>query len=634
MSEAKQILNRYWGYDNFRPFQEEVVESVMLGKDTLAILPTGAGKSICYQVPAIAMEGICIVISPLIALMKDQVLNLKKRGVNCHAVYASMSKREVDIVLDNCVYGDVKVLLVSPERLKSELFQVRVVKMKVSFICVDEAHCISEWGHDFRPAYREIAHLKELVGQKPVLALTASATKEVRRDIIDSLELREPTIFKGGFERENLVYKALETENKDKHLLDLLESRKGQSGIVYVNTRRNAKSVTHMLIQKGYKADIYHAGLPMEKRNQKQDAWIKGETKVIVATNAFGMGIDKPDVRFVAHYDVPRTLEAYYQEAGRAGRDGNNATAIVFYNEQDFIELRAQIDKSFPEVKEIKRVYQALANYYKLAVGSHELISFEFEMHDFCETYKLNLLNTHYALEVLQSLAIVKLSDPQKQFSQVLLNISHHDLYQFQVANVKYDALIKIVLRQTGGEVFNTFKKIDEKALGKLLDKNEHEIEKLLTDLHQKEVLVYDKKSDNQKITFIQPRYNAEELPIKTLEYQNRKKKTFLKLDEMIRYCINTYQCRSQFICNYFDDHKAHKCGNCDVCMKGESVFEGKMSEDLRKVILNKLGKEAISIEEIFRGVDKREHEKLLVTLRQMIDMQEVKYTDTGKLIA
>lgn len=632
MSEAIQILKKYWGYEAFRPFQAEIVQSILDQKDTLGILPTGAGKSICYQVPAIAMDGICLVISPLIALMKDQVESLKKRGVKSYAVHAAMSKREVDIVLDNCIYGDVKILIVSPERLKSELFQVRLSKMNVSFVCVDEAHCISEWGHDFRPSYREIAQLKVIIGDKPVLALTASATKQVAEDIVASLDMQSPNLFKGGFQRPNLLYKALETENKDQHLLDLVASRKGKSGIVYVNTRRNAKTITQLLIKNGHRADIYHAGLDMDKRNEKQDAWIKGQTKVMVATNAFGMGIDKPDVRFVAHYDVPRTLEAYYQEAGRAGRDGLESTAIILYNKTDFVELRAQVEKSFPEVKEVKRVYQALANYYKLAVGSHELISFEFDAHDFCATYKLNIIDVHYCLEILQSLALIKLSDPQRQYSQLMFNIQHHELYQFQVAHAAYDTFIKMILRMTGGDVFNNFAKVDEKSLAKLIDASEEKVMKLLNELHQREVIVYDKKSQHQKVTFVQPRFSAEQLPIKTTEYENRKKLTFKKLDEVVRYCINNQQCRSQFICNYFDDHAAERCGKCDVCVKGEHFFLGKVSQTLRKQLLDQLN-EPLVLEKIFSAYDRSEHQKLLVTIRQMFDVGELTYTPSGKVV-
>jgi ATP-dependent DNA helicase RecQ len=398
MSKNLEILEKYWGFKNFRPLQEEIINAVLNGKDTLALLPTGGGKSICFQVPAMLKEGICIVVSPLIALMKDQVDNLLNKGIKAIAITSSMHKREIDIALDNCIHGNIKFLYLSPERLETEIVQVRLQKMNISLIAIDEAHCISQWGYDFRPSYLKIELLRELLPKTPVLALTATATKEVVKDIQEKLHFKKENVFQESFERKNVAYIVLNEEDKLARLLKLATNVKG-TGIVYVRNRKTTQDIANYLISNQLSADFYHAGLDTKTREQKQNNWIQNKTRIIVCTNAFGMGIDKPDVRFVAHIDLPDSLEAYFQEAGRAGRDGKKSFAVLLYNASDKINLERNIELNFPTIDEIRQTYQALANYYQIATGAGLGTTYNFDITAFCDNYKLQAITVFNSLK-------------------------------------------------------------------------------------------------------------------------------------------------------------------------------------------------------------------------------------------
>ncbi|MEM6298785.1 MAG: ATP-dependent DNA helicase RecQ [Bacteroidota bacterium] len=428
MTKIHDILKRFWGYDSFRPLQEDIITSVLDGHDTLALMPTGGGKSICFQVPALALEGVCIVVTPLIALMKDQVAQLKQRGIKAQALFSGMRPREIDIALDNCVYGDTKFLYLSPERLKTKLFQERLQKMNVSLLAVDEAHCISQWGYNFRPPYLTIAQVRKFIPDVPCIALTATATQNVCIDIQEHLEFREGhQFFRKSFARENLSYSCFKEENKLERLLKILRGVQGSS-VVYVRNRRKTQEITELLRKQNVSADFYHAGLDMKERSQKQEAWIKNQIRVIVATNAFGMGIDKPDVRLVVHLDIPDNLEAYYQEAGRAGRDEQKAYAVLLYDQKDTEGLLQRLEMSHPSLEIIKRVYQAIANRYQIPVGSGELASYDFEMKELTKPYNLKATEVHYGLKRLEEQGLVHLTEAVFQSARLMVQVSREAL--------------------------------------------------------------------------------------------------------------------------------------------------------------------------------------------------------------
>jgi len=458
-----ELLKQYWGFDTFRPLQEDIIDAVLNGQDALALLPTGGGKSLCFQLPALLQEGICIVVSPLIALMKDQVENLKAKGIQAIAIYAGMGKREIDILLDNCIYGNIKFLYLSPERLLSPLVKERLAYMKVNLFAIDEAHCISQWGYDFRPPYLLLKDLREIHPEVPIIALTATATKFVRQDIVEKLELKVPQIFVKSFARRNLSYVVMDLEDKYGKLLDVLKNVKG-SGLIYVRNRRETTEVALFLKRNHIAADFYHAGLEKNERSLKQEAWKQNKIRVMVATNAFGMGIDKPDVRFVIHLDLPESLEAYYQEAGRAGRDELKAFAVLLANKSDRLALETKYKDNFPNIEEIKKTYHYLGSYYQLAYGAGQGISFPFDLADFCKRFKLSVLKTIAALKFLEHDGYLTLSENIFLQSRLMFMQSHEDVYRFQIENSGYDALIKTVLRAYGGS-FDQYVKVNENEI-------------------------------------------------------------------------------------------------------------------------------------------------------------------------
>ena len=567
MSNPLSILNKYWKFGTFRPSQEEIINSVIEGKDTLALLPTGGGKSICFQVPALCMPGLCLVITPLIALMKDQVEQLKKRGISANAIYSGMPRREIDIILDNCVHGRIKFLYVSPERLKTDLFQSRIVEMDVSLLAIDEAHCISQWGYDFRPSYLEIAEIYPLLREVKKIALTATATAVVKNDIIEKLKFSNEEIFQKSFARKNISYSVFELENKEQKVFEILKNVKG-SAIIYVRSRKETARIASLLYRNGISSEYYHAGLTIKERSLKQSNWIQNKVRVMVATNAFGMGIDKADVRVVIHFDLPDSLEAYYQEAGRAGRDERNAYAVMLYNPSDILRLKENFIKSFPSYEYLKRVYQSLANFYKLAVGSSQWQSFDFQLNDFSKSYNLNSFETFHAIKKLEEQGLILLNESFYKPSVVMLTIKHEDLYRYCIANAKMEPLIKGLLRLYGGEIYMEFMKINEADLAKLIKSSAKDVTTNLEFLYKSNILVYDKIKEKPQLTFLTPRLDSSKLNINKKELENRKKVVGEKIQSMIDYVLDRVQCRTRIFQEYFDETAYINCGVCDRCIQ------------------------------------------------------------------
>lgn len=627
-----QILQQYWHYDAFRPLQEDIIQSVLLGNDTLALLPTGGGKSICFQVPALVKPGICLVISPLIALMKDQVEQLQKRGITAVAIHAGLSKREIDIALDNCIYGKIKFLYLSPERLKTDIFRERLKQMAVTLVAVDEAHCISQWGYDFRPAYLEIAAIRELLPPVPVLALTATATKEVKLDIQEKLLFQNRKIFQQSFARKNLSYSCLPTEDKFNRLFSILKNVAG-SAIVYVRSRRQTVETAKWLQAKGLSAGVYHAGLSFKDRNNFQQQWIENKMRIIVATNAFGMGIDKADVRLVVHLDLPETLEAYYQEAGRAGRDGRYSYAVVLPGPADAENLRAKVAEAHPPVETLKRVYQALANYFQIAVGSGELSSYDFRLDDFIRTYKLKALDVHHAIRKLEAEGLLQLNEAFYSPSKVYFAVNHEDLYKFQVAHHEFDALIKTLLRMYGGNLYSSFVKINERQLAEHLSTTEMVIRKALEHLHQRGIIEYEPQHDAPQIVFITPRYDAANLPLNNKKLTQFRKTALQKAGAVVHYLQTINRCRTQLLLEYFGEVSDQLCRVCDYCLAQKKAQRKEDNEAiLYKQIVEHLVQQSLHPKALLERFEPKFAPELTNIIRQLLENSQVKYDSQGKL--
>ena len=631
------LLKEHWGHENFRPGQEEIIHSVLNGHDTLALLPTGGGKSICFQVPALARPGICLVVSPLIALMKDQVDNLRRRGLKAEAIYAGMSHQEIDHALDNCVYGrNVKFLYVSPERLLTELFQVRVAKMNVGLLAVDEAHCLSQWGYDFRPPYLRIAELRAVLpAEVPVIALTATATAQVAVDIVEKLAFRPGFgVFRQSFARPRLSYSVLPTEDKLRRLLEVVRGvGPGKTGIVYARTRRQTEDTAAYLQQHKFAAAAYHAGLPSEKRTQVQQDWVQDKTRLIVATNAFGMGIDKPDVRLVAHLDAPDTLEAYYQEAGRAGRDGQYAFAVLLAGPNDSDELRRRTNQSFPPLDTVRRVYQALANYSRTAVGGGELAAFEFDIQQFAETYRIKAVDAHNALKILQREGFVQLNEAVNSPARVHLILNHQDLYAFQVANAQHDLLIKALLRLHGGELFADFQTISENALATHLRRSVVEVRQQLRYLHTAGILHYQPRQESPQAMFTTPRFDAPKLPLDQVKMTAARDLARHKTNAVGQYLSGT-RCRQMLLLTYFDEADPAPCGVCDICLAGKKAAQAAQQvPSLREPLLQHLRQAPLSPRELLAAFPPKDAAAITATVRELVDRGELAYRADGRLV-
>lgn len=628
MIEPKDILKKYWGFDAFRPMQEEIIHAVLNDQDTLALLPTGGGKSICFQVTGLCLEGLTLVISPLIALMRDQVDQLKKRGIRASAIYSGMPRREIDVILDNCIYGNVKFLYLSPERLQTDIFKARAADMKVALIAIDEAHCISQWGYDFRPPYMEIAQIYPLIPNAKRIALTATATPDVSKDICEKLEFSTPSIFTKSFARKNLSYSVFELENKEQKMLEILRNVKG-SGVIYTKSRKETVRIARNLIRNGVNADFYHAGLSSKERAYKQSNWIANTTRIIVATNAFGMGIDKPDVRIVIHLDVPDSMEAYYQEAGRAGRDGKSAFAVLLYQKADLERLQSGFIRSFPKIEFLQRVYQALANQYRLAVGSSQWQSFDFEIEKFCKNYELNPFDTYYAIKKLEEGGYILLNESFYKQSTVLMSIGHDELYKYTIANASQEPLIKALLRLYGGTLFTEFTKINESELARLSKSSSKEIEKKLIYLHQNNILVYDKLKDKPQLTFLTPRLDASRIKLDSAIFQDRREVVGNKIKHIIEYVENRSICRTALFQRYFGEQDFMNCGVCDICInqKKQKSFSVDL-EDVKKLIEQKLSANWVILHDLKNQLDIKNDIIFAEAIRHLLDQNIVKINE------
>lgn len=619
IENSLSILKLYWGYDGFRPLQEEIIQSVLNGRDTLALMPTGGGKSICFQVPALMQEGICIVISPLIALMKDQVEQLRKRGIEAIAIYSGMGNREVDIALDNCIFGKIKFLYLAPERLYAELVCERIRYMKVNLWAIDEAHCISQWGYDFRPAYLQIVKLRELHPNVPFLALTATATPEVILDIQDKLGFRAPNALSTSFARLNLGYMALEEENKMNRMLRIVK-KVGGSGVVYVRNRRETQEVARYLLNNGVSADFYHAGLGVQDRASKQESWTSSKTRVIVATNAFGMGIDKSDVRFVIHLDLPESLEAYYQEAGRAGRDGKKAFPVLLYQQADRDKLWTNLENSFPQISFIQQVYHHLANYYQIAYGAGQGAFFDFDIIEFTKKYELDLLQTMSALKFLERDGWVAVSEAVYIPSRFKFEIDFQELYKFQVQSAKYDPIIKAVLRTYGG-VFDFYVPINEYEFAKKLKLPYEVIIDLLKGLEKQQIASYLKSTDKPQLQFLQSRVDYKDLYIDTEFLRQRRSIREAQVKAIYQY-LDEKKCRSKSLLAYFGQPESENCGVCDLCLIRE--FKGGQEQKIEQEIRILLLKNVLKLHDLIDAIATADESKRIHVLRKLIDRGKI----------
>jgi len=565
--EFSHLLKKYWGYDDFRGIQREIIESIGSGHDTLGLMPTGGGKSITFQVPALAMEGVCIIITPLIALMKDQVHHLRQRGIMAAAIYSGMQHDDIIRILENCILGSTKLLYVSPERLGSGLFQTKLRHMKVSFITVDEAHCISQWGYDFRPSYLQIAEIRRICPDVPVLALTATATPKVVEDICDKLTLSTPhtfNIFRMSFERKNLTYLVSHAMDKRTELIRLLDAKQG-AAIVYVRSRRHAREVAELLTEAGLSAIFYHAGLEHAVKDQRQRDWQHDRVRIMVATNAFGMGIDKPDVRIVAHYDCPDSIEAYFQEAGRAGRDGQPSRAILLYNAADEPKLRKRISDTFPEKEYIRKVYDHLAYYYQIATGDGYGVSREFNIDDFCRKFNHFPIRVHAALQILQRAGYIEYTEEQDNQARVRFLVTRDDLYRLRGDSPNEERVIIALLRNYGG-LFADYGFIDESLIAQQCGMKSHEVYQTLKGLSEKHVLHFIPRKQVPYIRYMQRREDSEHVLLSKEVYEERLTQYKERIEAMLRYAKDNSKCRSRQLLEYFGEKDTKDCGQCDVC--------------------------------------------------------------------
>ncbi len=626
-----EILKHYWGYDQFRPLQEDIIQSVLEGKDTLALLPTGGGKSLCFQVPAMYMDGICIVVSPLVALMKDQVENLQSRGIRAYAIYSGLSYHEINLTLDNCIHGDYKFLYLSPERLKSDLVRERIKQMKVCLFAIDEAHCISQWGYDFRPEYLQIAEIRDYFPKVPVLALTASATSEVVEDMQDKLAFRKKNVFVKSFERKNLSYVINRTEDKFGKLLHILTRVQG-TALIYVRNRKKTQEISHFLKSKGIKADYYHAGLSHEMRTHKQDAWIKNKTRVMVCTNAFGMGIDKPDVRLVIHYEIPDSLESYYQEAGRAGRDEKKSYAVLLYGKPDEQEAHDRLKHAYPDNLEIIRVYNALCNYYTLPVANYTDKSYDFDIGDFDEKFKIHPTIVYSAVKNLEAADLVSLTENFFEPTRLRVLYHHDQLYKFQVENPAYDDFIKLLLRSYGG-LFDQHVAIQESILARRANLDEEIIKGMLKKMHLLRIVDYQPQNDKPKITFLTSRVQNELLPQRLHIVQERKKVAVDKLNAMLSYADNDAICRSKKLVAYFNQNDAADCGICDVCLQQKKLqLSAAAFETLVEKIKYQINVKSQPIQHLAESIQDVPAEKIIEVVRYLLDNDKLHYNEQQHL--
>ena len=627
MNKYQEILKQYWGYDSFRDLQEEIITSIGEGKDTLGLMPTGGGKSITFQVPALAQSGLCIVITPLIALMKDQVQNLRKRGIKALAIYSGMTRQEIVTALENCIFGDYKFLYISPERLDTEIFRIKLRSMKVSMITVDESHCISQWGYDFRPAYLKIAEIRELLPGVPVLALTATATPEVVKDIQSRLNFREENVFRMSFERKNLAYIVRKTDNKTGELLHILKRIDG-SAIIYVRNRRRTKEITELLMQEGITADFYHAGLDNAVKDLRQKRWQNGEIRVMVATNAFGMGIAKPDVRIVLHIDLPDSPEAYFQEAGRAGRDGLKAYAVILYAKSDKMTLHKRVADTFPEKEYILQVYEHLQYYYQMAMGDGFQCIREFNLEEFCRKFKYFPVPVDSALKILTQAGYLEYTDEQDNASRILFTIRRDELYKLREMGTEAETLIQTILRSYTG-VFTDYAYISEDTLAIRTGLTRQQIYNILVTLTKRRIVDYIPHKKTPYIIYTRERLELRYLHIPASVYEERKARYEARIKAMEEYVTSESVCRSRMLLRYFGEKNEHNCKQCDVCLNRHETdcLPEDSFREMRKQILELLARKSLPPAGIANAIE-AEREDISRVIQYLLEEGELKMQD------
>lgn len=626
----RETLARYWGFTSFRPLQEEIIEGVVAGHDVVALLPTGGGKSLTYQVPAVAAEGLCLVITPLIALMKDQVSRLKSMNIKAMAIHSGMTREEVEISLDNCLYGDYRLLYVSPERLRTPLFRSRLARFNFTLVAVDEAHCISQWGYDFRPSYLNIAEIRDLIGREvPFLALTATATPEVVKDITSRLRMVDPLIMQSSFRRHNITYIVREVEDKGAYVLRSLRGDTG-SGIIYVNSRKRAKDVAEMLVANDISADFYHAGLPQEMRDRKQNGWTTAETRIIVATNAFGMGIDKADVRYVIHWDCPDSIEAYYQESGRAGRDGKPAYAVLLWSQDEKKKLADSVRIKFPPIERIKDIYDAVGNFYQLPVGAGKNSVFDFDLWKFVTAFRFSVTETYNSLTFLQKEGYLEFTDEINNPSRVHFVVSRDDLYKFQVANEEYDRFIKLLLRTYSG-MFSEFVPINEELMASRSGLTREAIYQYLLRLSQQGIIHFIPGKKSPLVIFTEERLDRSHLNISPDVYLKVKGNYVRRVEHITAYAENRTRCRSAYLTSYFGEELG-RCGLCDTCQErnelGLSSYEFDM---IIEQIKARLADSTLRAEELAADMD-FQPEKSARVIQWLLDHKKLVCDEADRL--
>ena len=622
-------LEKFWGYKEFRPGQEQIIHSIMSGCDTLALMPTGGGKSLTYQVPTLAQEGLCIIITPLIALMKDQVDRLKRLGIPAVAIHSGLSFKQIDIALDNCVYGDVKFLYVAPERLATEAFRLRVQRMNVSLLAVDEAHCISQWGYDFRPSYLRIAEIRKLIPDTPVLALTASATDLVAKDIMSHLGFEKPNIIRSSFARPNLSYAVRHTDDKNEQLLRIINNVQG-SGIVYMRSREGCEQLCELLRNQGISASYYHAGLPHAERAMRQEEWTSGRTRIMVATNAFGMGIDKADVRVVVHYTMSDSLESYYQEAGRAGRDGKRSYAVLLVASDDKSKITKRFEQEFPSLETIKSVYEKVCDFVQMAVGDGLYASMPLNLHEFCRREKIYIGTVMAVMDLLEQNGYMTLTEEMENPAKVMFCVSRDDLYKIRVDRIDLDHIIRTILRLYNG-IFTEFRAIDERQIAAISGYTEEKVKELLKRMWQMRIIRYIPANSSPMLFFNEERLPTHDLYIAPETYHHRKELMQERFENMVSYSMQQTECRSVVIQHYFGDQEATPCGVCDICLEQRRRRKSSQS-NIADTIIHLLGKEPLTTREICREI-KAEPELIASVIEQMQREGKISATISGKLI-
>jgi ATP-dependent DNA helicase RecQ len=628
-SSIKEILHKYWGYSEFRPAQEQIISSVMAGRDTLALMPTGGGKSLTYQVPTMARKGVCIVVTPLIALMKDQVDRLRKLGISAVAIHSGMSYSKIDIALDNCVYGDVKFLYIAPERLATETFRLRVQRMNVSLLAVDEAHCISQWGYDFRPSYLRIAEVRKMLPEVPILALTASATDMVTKDIMKHLGFKEEHIIRSSFARPNLSYAVRHTDDKNEQLLRIVNNVTG-SGIVYMQSREGCEQVATFLQENCISASYYHAGLPHAEREIRQEEWTSGKTRIVVATNAFGMGIDKADVRFVVHYTMSDSLESYYQEAGRAGRDGKRSYAVMLVASNDSSRISKHFSDEFPPLEQIKLIYEKVCDYVQVAVGDGLYASYIFNIHDFCRREHIHISRVRAALKLLQQNNYLTLTEEVDNPARIIFTTGRDDLYKIRVCQDELDNIIRVILRLYDG-VFTEFRSIDEKQIAAISGYTIDKVRELLKRMWQMRIIRYIPANTTPILFFNEERLPTNDLYISPESYTHRLRLTQERFENVLRYIGNEQSCRSVMMQNYFGDTDTTVCGVCDICINKKKEINNK-SNSLEDKVLTLIREQNLTSRELCRLI-KHDPQEIASAVEKLKAEDKIYADRGGKLI-